>query len=105
MAKPEIFKKARNIVFADRDYFNLANYKWVVGSAKISLNKPCQTVLTESKAKLYFPELSAAQTIGKQIFMSDKVTVTITGIVQDLSENSDFTFNVFVATQLFKVRL
>ena len=97
VAKPAVFKKERNIVFADRDYFKLVNYKWVAGSAKTSLNKPYQTVLTESKAKFYFPKLSATQTIGKQIFMNDTVTLEITGIVQDLSENSDFTFNIFIA--------
>src|SRR6187397_1149624 len=43
--QPKIFKHQENIVFAEEDYFNMVNYKWIVGSAKTSLHDPYQVVL------------------------------------------------------------
>ncbi|MEP7317106.1 MAG: FtsX-like permease family protein [Panacibacter sp.] len=94
---PVIFKHEGNIIFADSNYFNLVNYDWVAGSPKTSLNKPYQTVLTESRAKLFFPKLTAAEIIGRQIYFNDTVAATITGIVKDIKDNTDFTFKTFVA--------
>ncbi|MEP7108296.1 MAG: ABC transporter permease [Ferruginibacter sp.] len=94
---PVVFKKQRNIVFADSNYFNLLAYEWIAGSPKIAFNQPYQAVLTESNAKLYFPGLNASQVVGKQIFLNDTVKATITGIVKDIKQNTDFTFKTFVA--------
>ena len=95
--EPVIFKNQQNIVFADSNYFNLLHYEWVAGSPTASLNKSYQTVLTESNAKLYFPKLAAAQIIGRQLYFNDTITATITGIVKDISVNTDFTFKTFIA--------
>ncbi|MEO7766758.1 MAG: FtsX-like permease family protein, partial [Ferruginibacter sp.] len=86
-----------NIVFADSNYFNLIEYKWIAGSPKTSFNKPYQTVITASNAKLYFPKLNATEVVGKQIYFNDTVMTTITGIVKDIPENTDFTFKTFVS--------
>ena len=91
------FKNESNIVFADSNYFKLINYGWVAGSPKTALLNPYQTVLTEDRATLYFPGLTAAQVIGKEIYINDTVRATITGIVKDLEKNSDFTFKTFIA--------
>jgi predicted permease len=91
------FKKQKGVVFADSSYFDLIPYEWVAGSPKTSLNKPYQTVLTESNANLYFPGLEPLQVIGKQIYVNDTVTATVTGIVKSIEENTDFNFKTFVA--------
>jgi ABC-type antimicrobial peptide transport system permease subunit len=93
----KIFKHQEDIVFADDDYFNMVNYKWVVGSIKTSLRKSYQVVLTESNAALYFPGLAPAQTIGREIWINDSVRTTVSGVVKDLEQNSDFTFKTFIA--------
>ena len=95
--EPVIFKKQGNAVFVDSNYFNLLGYQWIAGSAKIALLQPYQTVLTESNAKLYFPKLTALQTIGKEIIFNDTVRTTITGIVKDIRANTDFSFKTFVS--------
>ena len=95
--EPKIFKHERNVIFADSNYFNLVPYTWIAGSPKTSLRSPYQTVLTESNAKLYFPNLSATQVVGKEIYFDDTIRATITGIVKDLKENTDFTFKTFMA--------
>jgi ABC-type antimicrobial peptide transport system permease subunit len=61
------------------------------------LRNPYQTVLTESNAKLYFPNLSPAQVVGKEIFFDDTIRASITGVVKDIKENTDFTFKTFMA--------
>ena len=92
-----IFKKQEQIVFADSNYFKLIAYKWLAGSPGTSFNKPFQTVLTESNAKLYFPLLSAAQIVGKQIYFNDTVAATISGVVADIKQHTDFGFKTFIA--------
>lgn len=95
--EPVIFKHAKNIVFVDENYFNLLGYQWLAGSAKTSLQQPYEMVLSEKAAALYFPKLSANQVIGKQMDLNDTVHVTISGIVKDIRQNTDFTFTTFIS--------
>ena len=85
------------IIFADNNYFNLFLITWLAGSPKTSLRNPYQTVLKESNAKLYFPNLSPTQVVGKEIFLMTTIRATITGVVKDIKENTDFTFKTFMA--------
>ena len=94
---PIVFKKQKNIVFADSNYFNLMGYQWLAGSPRFSLNDPYTTVLTESKARLYFPGLNATTIVGRHFYLNDTITATVTGVVKDLTENTDFTFSTFIA--------
>ncbi len=95
--QPVIFKHQNNIVFADKNYFNLIGYKWLAGSAQTSLQQPYQTVLTAARAQLYFPKLNVAQIIGRKIYFNDTVGATVSGIVKDIGFNTDFTFKIFVS--------
>ncbi len=95
--KPVILKKQKDAVFADENYFKLFAYTWVAGSAKTSLSKPYQVVFTESNAKLYFPALAASQVVGKQITVNDTIHLTVSGIVKDIEQNTDFNFKTFVS--------
>ena len=94
---PVVFKKQSHAVFADENYFNLITYQWVVGSAKTSLNQPYQVVLTETNAALYFPKMKAADIIGKEIIFNDTIRTSVSGIVKDLDQNTDFTFTTFLS--------
>ncbi len=95
--EPVVFKNQRGFVYADENYFKLIGYHWLAGSEKTSLQQPYQTVLTESAAALYFPNLQPEQIIGRNLNMNDSVMVTVTGVVKDLTANTDFTFTVFVS--------
>jgi putative ABC transport system permease protein len=94
---PKIFKHQENIAFVDESFFNLIGYQWIAGSAETSLRQPYQTVLTETSSRLYFPKLSAQEIIGKQIYFNDTVHTTVTGIVKDIQQNTDFTFPTFIS--------
>jgi putative ABC transport system permease protein len=90
------FKLQDNVILAGDDYFNVFTYKWLAGSAKTALSTPNQVVLTSAQAKLYFPMLAYAQMLGKTVVYDD-VTTTVTGIVQTITDNTDFTFHDFIS--------
>ncbi len=95
--KPDVYKRESHIVFADGNYFKIIPYKWMAGSPQSSLSRPYQVVLTESKAKLFFKGLDVAEIPGKEIIFNDTVQTTVTGIVKDIEENTDFAFNIFIS--------
>lgn len=98
------FKDQRHIIFANAHYFNLFRYQWIAGTPATVLLQPYQTVLTESNAQLYFPGLTAAEIIGKELYFNDTVRTIITGIVKDFKENTDFTFKTFVSYSTLSTR-
>jgi predicted permease len=94
---PVIYKKQPDIVFTNEHYFYILPYKWVSGSPAASLKDPFSVVLTESRARQYFPSVPAADIIGKQITYNDDIKVTVSGIVKDLNETTAFTAAEFIS--------
>jgi putative ABC transport system permease protein len=88
--QPVVFKKQDNIVFTNVQYFSLLPYKWIKGSPNASLKNPFNVVLTESRAHQYFPALSLNDIVGKTITYNDDISVTVSGIVGDLHEQTSF---------------
>jgi putative ABC transport system permease protein len=99
---PQRFKNDGGIVFTDGRYFDIFQYKWLLGSPKNSLNEPNQVVLTSLQAKKYFPHLSYGQMLGRQVIYEDTIKTTVTGVVQEFGENSDLTFTAFVSRETMK---
>src|SRR6266508_6663794 len=62
-----------------------------------ALQQPYRVVLTESNAKLYFPDLTAAQTTGKELYFDDSVRTTVTGVVKDITNYTDFNYKTFIS--------
>jgi putative ABC transport system permease protein len=99
------FRKQDNIIYADEQYFRFFNYQWLAGSPDNSLNNPNDVVLTESRARTYFPYADIRNAIGQTIIYDDSVKATVTGIVKDLDEITDFTFKEFVSLPTFSEKL
>jgi predicted permease len=95
--KPVVYKKEKHGVFVDENYFKLIQYNWLSGSPKTALKQPYQVVLTESKAKTYFPGIPFQQITGKEIIFDDTVHTMVSGVVKDIEQNTDFTFNIFIS--------
>jgi putative ABC transport system permease protein len=92
------FGKYDRIVITPPDYFDVFNfYEWVIGSPEQSLEPPLRVVLTESRARQYFGSMSPSDVIGKEIQYNDSLIVTVSGIVKDVSERTDFDFTDFVS--------
>src|SRR6185436_14065397 len=92
-----VFRKQKEIVYADDQYFRFINYKWLAGSPVNALNGPNKVVLTESRAKNYFSFPDISQAIGKTIIYNDTVNLSVTGIVKDLNEVTDIVSKEFVS--------
>jgi putative ABC transport system permease protein len=90
------FKDEDRIILTDQQYFKIFSYVWLAGSSQYALDEPNQVVLTSEQAKIYFPSLSYQDMIGK-IVTYDTLKITVSGIVQTVTENTDFTFHDFIS--------
>lgn len=93
-----------NLAFVEPEYFNIMSYEWLKGDKLSAINRPNTAVITMSFAKKMFGDIDI---IGKNLtiqlaaakFKSPSVLdIEITGVVDDAPENSDFPFNIFVAS-------
>lgn len=92
------FKREKNIVYADSSFFLVFPFQFLAGDAVSALKAPFSTVLTESRAKAYFGELTPAQIVGKTLSIDDTIQTTITAVVADLNTITDFSeFKMFVS--------
>ena len=94
---PRVFKKQEKVVLTNADYFALFPHEWIAGNAESALKAPRQVVLTESRARTYFPGIPPGLVVGRAIALNDTLMMTVSGVVKDLKENSDFDSRVFVS--------
>ena len=94
---PSKFRKQTNIIFADNNYFKITPYQWLAGSPQNSLEQPYNVVLTQSRAKTYFPYNDVSKVVGQTIIYNDSIKMTVTGVVKDIETVTDFTFKEFIS--------
>jgi putative ABC transport system permease protein len=95
--KPFTVRHQKNIILTDESYFKLVPYQWLAGSLHTSLTGPFKVVLSEERAKIYFPGIAYSGMIGRQITYDDSIVATVTGVVADLTQNTDFIFKEFIS--------
>lgn len=93
---PIRFKRQDNVVLAGNEYFKIFNYKWLAGNPDKALSEPNRVVLTSEQAQKYFSAIPYNQMIGK-VISYDTIKTTVSGIVETLTENSDFTIHDFIS--------
>lgn len=93
------FQEPEHLIFADSAYFRLLPYQWLAGSPKTALAGPGNVVLSESRARLYFPTLPYSRIIGQTLLYDDTIPARVSGIVSDLDSQyrSDFNFKEFIS--------
>jgi len=96
----EVFVKEDppRIVATDASYFNMLPYIWLSGNKDKALIAPESVVLTESRAKEYFPRVSPDDMLGQTItyYGTDTVQRTVTGVVADFNRPTEFIAQEFV---------
>ena len=92
-----VFKNPEFVVFTDTTYFNLFEYEWLAGSSSIALTSPAQVVLSQKRAKRYFPESKPEDVIGKVLVYNDSVQATVTGVVANFENRTDLVFEEFIS--------
>ena len=86
-----------HITFADSDYLKIFHYQWLAGNPATALQKPFSVVLTESEAKRYFEGGRPEDWMGRSVMYEDSLTVSVTGIVKDWGQNTDFGFKDLIS--------
>lgn len=77
--------KENNSTYADSSFLKLFGIPLLEGDAKTALEKANSLVLTKSVAEKHFGSQSA---LGKAILVDNEETYTVTGVIDDLPQNS-----------------
>ncbi|WP_028298186.1 ABC transporter permease [Olivibacter sitiensis] len=93
--EPLMFDDQEGMVGTRATYFDLLPYEWIAGNAKTAFAAPNNVVLTEERAKVYFPKTRTADLIGKAI-MGDTTQLVVSGVVKNLPFPSSFNAQVFM---------
>jgi putative ABC transport system permease protein len=87
------------VLFADSTFFNVLDFKLLKGDTKTALVRPRSMVLTEEYAKKYF---GTQDPIGQKIIVeADTILYTVTGIVQDVPDNSHIKFDMLASISTY----
>src|SRR5690606_30328575 len=87
---PRIVSQRQQQVRSNGSYFGLIPYDWLAGDKSLALSAPDHVVLTASRAKQYFPDLSPQEILGKAILYNDSIARKVAGIVADLPQPNSF---------------
>jgi ABC-type antimicrobial peptide transport system permease subunit len=92
------FKWPNFVIFTDANYFKIFNYKFLAGDTSNLLSSPNNVILTEKRASDYFPNTKPSDIIGKTLVYNDSLNITVTGIVENIKERTDFVFEEFISS-------
>lgn len=102
---PKVEGRAYNdVVLAEPEYFDIFRYQWLAGDPS-TLKEPYHVVLTESGAQRYFGRSDGADVLGRTIIYDDSIRVTVTGLVKDLDQITDFGFSDFISYATARAKL
>lgn len=95
--KQETFKKQQDVIFTNNDYFKLITFEWLAGPPTSALSKPFAVVLTESRARQYFPDVAISDIPGRRLIYNGNVQTEVAGVVKDLNQPTEFTAKDFIS--------
>jgi putative ABC transport system permease protein len=83
-----------NLLFMDSTAFDVFSWKMIHGDAHTALLTPYSIVLTKKIAQKFFGNENP---VGKVLRADNKDNFTITGVMEDVPANSQFTFNGLIS--------
>lgn len=89
------FSNQPPVIGTFKDYFLMVPYTWLAGNKESVFKQPHEIVLSESRARVYYPNLKPQEILGK-VLLIDTVNYTVTGVIQDLEKTSSFRHKEFV---------
>jgi len=93
----EILKSNENMYFAEPEFFDVLHINWKYGKPAEALKAPNSVALSEAMAIKYFGSINNA--IGKSITLGTKTQLRVTGVFQDMPQNSSFPLKIVIAYQ------
>jgi putative ABC transport system permease protein len=88
-----------NIIFMDTAAFDVFSWRMLAGNPKTALTAPGSIVLTKSMAERYFGN---ANPLGQVLKAEGNQTFTVTGVMEDVPSNSQFTFDGLLSMNYFR---
>lgn len=103
----EFRKDSNNIVefnessfyLADSTIFEIFTFPFLKGNPKTALNDPNSLVLTKSAALRYFGQ---EDPIGKTLWLEEGLPFSVTGVLDDLPEQTHFDFDILGSMSTFR---
>ncbi|MGV3589502.1 MAG: ABC transporter permease [Adhaeribacter sp.] len=99
-AAPKRYLEKEGISFVSPAWFKIFDYQWLAGDPQHALAEPNAVVLTQKWATKYFGQENP---IGKFIRVNNQFTFKVTGLLQNLPENTDTKANMFVSLGTYKI--
>lgn len=96
------FNNPERVIYADKDFFKFLSYEWLAGNPETAIDAPNKVVLTENRAKKYFPNKNYRDILGETLIYDDSVSTTVTGIVANFKKHTDFTFEEIISLETGK---
>ena len=87
------------VLFADSTFFNVLDFKLLKGDPKTALVRPRSIILTEEYVKKYFGNKDPMG--QKMIVEADTILYTVTGVVQDVPDNSHIKFDMLASMSTY----
>lgn len=85
------FKEETGVFFTEPEFFDIFDFKWLTGNPA-TLAEPNMVVLTKATAEKYFGDWK--QAMGKTIRRNNRKDFKVSGIIDNVPENTDFQFKV-----------
>jgi putative ABC transport system permease protein len=83
------------VLFADSTFFNVLDFKLLKGDPSTALVRPRSMILTEEYAKKYFGNQDP---MGQKLIVeADTILYTVTGVVQNIPDNSHIKFDMLAS--------
>jgi putative ABC transport system permease protein len=87
----------KNGMYVSEEFLQIFQYKMLKGDAAKSLAEASHIVLSESTAKALFGDQEA---VGRIVRIDNNTDLTVTGIIQDLPDNTSFEFDFLLPWKL-----
>ena len=87
-------KFLETISLADPEFFEIFNFPLIEGNLETALSEPNTVVLTRRMSEKLF---GAGSPIGQIIRLGDKTDLTVTGVLLDFPDNTDFKSEIYIS--------
>ncbi|SDF01616.1 putative ABC transport system permease protein [Dyadobacter soli] len=100
--KGDIKFQEQATVFADSSFFRVFDFKLIQGNPLTALKEPLSIVFTEKAAQKYFGD---SDPVGQTVLLTgESIPAKVTGIMQDIPENSQIKGDMFVSMTTMTTR-
>ena len=91
------FKNPEFVIYTEPSYFKTFEYNWLAGNKDSALEEPNMVVLSEERARKYFPNKELNGILGKSVIYNDTIPATVSGIVANFDNRTDLVFEEFIS--------